>query len=110
MELWLGQAYLLGWITISIKPHKRKVSTTTTIDLGSYKWNPNLLMGPSDHWRKGSGGTIQLWRRRHSLAVTPKLQSSSEPRNYHPHLKSDEVQCRHISGPVRPGLGTPWVR
>jgi hypothetical protein len=35
MELWLGHARLLGWITISIKPHKGKNQ-----QLQLYIWDP----------------------------------------------------------------------
>jgi hypothetical protein len=43
-----GQARLclLGWITVSTKPHKGKESTTSTISLGSCKFDPNPPCGP----------------------------------------------------------------
>ena len=31
--------------------HHKHHTTTSAIDLGSCKWNPNLLVGPLDHWR-----------------------------------------------------------
>jgi hypothetical protein len=47
-------------------------------------------VGPSDLWRRGSGGAPLLWKE-DTPVVAPNLQGSSRASTYHPDLRLGEV-------------------